>query len=108
MAEVTSITTGFLAGNLFSESGYDEDASARAYRDLLQTALEDAYPGVEVEVRMELHAGGALPYSLQTRVEYDDGSDADAASDPQGDVEDVSSIHSGVFDDADWYVKAAE
>lgn len=108
MATVTAITTGFLAGNLFSEGGYDEDASARNFRDALWTALEEAYPDAEIEVGMELHAGGSLPYSLQTRVSYSDGETHDEAYDPHSDVENVTAIHSRVFEAGDWYVELSE
>src|SRR5690606_35062618 len=75
-----SISTGFLAGNLFAESGddggtYDVDASAREYARMCQEALEKAYPGAEIEVDYQLNASGATPAPLQTSVTTPDGGD---------------------------------
>jgi len=72
------IRTGFLAGNLFTESGddrgtYDEDESARRYARMCREALETEFPGAEVEVLYELRASGATPIPLQTYVTDPDG-----------------------------------
>ena len=74
------ISTGFLAGNLFAESGddrgtYDVDASAARYAEMCREALEASFPGAEVEVRYELRASGATPLPLQTLVTDPEGVD---------------------------------
>mgnify|MGYP001291922957 CR=1 FL=1 len=74
------ISTGFLAGNLFAESGddrgtYDEDESARRYAQMCREALEKAFPGAEVEVPYQLRTSGATPIPLQTRVTDPEGVD---------------------------------
>ena len=74
------IRAGFLAGNLFSESGddlgtYDEAESARRYARMCLEALEAAFPGAEVEVPYQLRASGATPFPLQTIVTDPEGVD---------------------------------
>ena len=72
------IRTGFLAGNLFAESGddlgvYDVDASAARYAEMCREALESSFPGAEVEVPYERRASGATPIPLQTLVTDPEG-----------------------------------
>ncbi len=66
-----TITTGFLAGNLFAESSdeggtYDVSASAKRYAEMCQEALEKEFPGAEIEIEYQLDASGATPIPLQT------------------------------------------
>lgn len=63
------ITTGFLTGNLFGSEtdGIDIDASVKLYRQRLQEAIEEAFPGATVQVDYQ-DAEGVLPSSLQTRI----------------------------------------
>lgn len=47
-----------LAGNLFNESGYDENASADKYAKLLKNVwtkhIEEEFPGVEIEINIDV------------------------------------------------------
>lgn len=75
-----SISTGFLAGNLFAESGddrgtYDVDASAAKYAEMCREELEKEFPGAEVSIPYEVNAQGATPLPLQTYVSTPDGED---------------------------------
>lgn len=73
-----TIRTGFLAGNLFAESGddrgtYDVDASAAKYAGMCREALEREFPGAEISVPYEVNAQGSTPIPLQTYVINPDG-----------------------------------
>lgn len=73
-----TIRTGFLAGNLFAESGddrgtYDVDASAARYAEMCREELEKEFPGAAVEVPYERRASGATPIPLQTLVTDSEG-----------------------------------
>lgn len=75
-----TISTGFLAGNLFVDSGddqgvYDVDASASKYAEMCREALEREFPGAEISVPYEVNAQGAIPLPLQTYVSTPDGED---------------------------------
>lgn len=75
-----SISTGFLAGNLFVDDGddqgvYDVDASAAKYAEMCREALEREFPGAEISVPYEVNAQGAIPLPLQTVVTDPDGVD---------------------------------
>jgi len=73
-----TITTGFLTGNLIQDpDGIDVDASAQAYRRILQAKLEATYPGADIEVLME-DASGSTPANLWTTVTLPGGHDRDA------------------------------
>ena len=68
-----TITTGFLAGNLFAESSdeggtYDVSASAKRYAEMCQEALEQEFPGAEIEIEYQLDVSGATPIPLQTYI----------------------------------------
>src|SRR5690625_4512706 len=68
-----TISTGFLAGNLFHDSGddggtYDEAESAAKYAEMCKEAIEREYPGATVEVDYQLNASGSTPATLQTSV----------------------------------------
>lgn len=61
-----TITTGFVAGDLFAESGdeggtYDVSASAKRYAEMFQEALEREFPGAEIEIEYKLDFCGATP-----------------------------------------------
>lgn len=65
------ITTGFLTGNLFSETdGIDIEASISKYHSALTSALQDEFPDASIDVRYQ-NASGCLPFGLQTHVECD-------------------------------------
>lgn len=75
-----SISTGFLAGNLFADDGddqgvYDVEASAAKYAEMCREALEREFPGAEVSVPYEVNAQGVIPLPLQTVVTDPDGGD---------------------------------
>jgi hypothetical protein len=73
-----TITTGFLAGDLFAESSdeggtYDVNASAKRYAEMCQEALEGEFPSAKVGVEYQLNASGATPIPLQTHIITPDG-----------------------------------
>ena len=110
-----TIRTGFLAGNLFTESGddrgtYDVDASAARYAEMCREALEREFPGAEVSVDYQLNAQGATPIPLQTRVIDPDGGDYQPGDYGDGGriAEHVEEICGRVWESWEWVVYEEE
>jgi len=106
-----TIRTGFLAGNLFNDSGdyggtYDMDASAARYAEMCREALEREFPGAEVSVDYQLNAQGATPIPLQTRVIDPDGGDYQPGDYGDGGriAEHVEEICGRVWESWEWVV----
>lgn len=100
------IETGFHGADLFIGDGFenvDQVASAELYAKLLEKALQDAFPGVEVVVSYDMDASGVLPYNLCTRIDdmYDD------LADPF-DTSLIAQCHADVYETFDWVVEKAD
>ena len=106
--KLTQIRTGFLTGNLFAETdGIDEEASIRKYRDALQAAIQEEYPGVHVDVLYQ-RGQGCLPHDMKTTVQFDDfdARDDEQVAESFGVEESVSEavdrISSRIYEKMDW------
>lgn len=106
MATVTKISTGFLSGNLFNDTGYDEAASADNYAHLLRNALEDAFPDAEISVVYQ-RASGELPYACKTQVYF--YTDTPDHQEEKRIIETVEQIMGDVYERFDeWAIKETE
>lgn len=86
-----------LIGPHEDESHYDIPASAKRYADQVKARLQALYPDAEIEVSYDLDATGALPYSLQTRIDDQTGHEEG------GTVEHIAGL---VYEDYEWCVFA--
>ena len=74
------ITDQILTGNLFTESGYDEYASADNLADIFratwteQAAME--FPHAQVDIEIDIQRASGSSKSLEVWVEGEDGEDA--------------------------------
>lgn len=104
--EITKIKTGFLTGNLFQDTDdIDVDASVAKYDAALQAAVENAFPGVEVETGYQ-DASGVTPASLKTFVWFDVDSSDEAFDYRQEEsvIEQVDRIAGDVYENFDAWV----
>jgi hypothetical protein len=98
-----SISTGYLTGNLFSDTtGIDEAASAERYGEMVAAAIRKSYPGAAVSVKSQ-SASGCTPHGLQTRV-YDPSGVPNMETDSMAEA--VHRITEEVFNDGEWFVDA--
>ena len=96
------ISTGFLAGNLLSNStGIDVGGSAAEYARVLQDTLEHQFPGATVRVGFEM-GEGSLPSSLKTQV-YAPGA-TEPTAEEDGLVAQVDAWAEEVWQHYDWAV----
>lgn len=65
------------------------EASSTAYVAALETALAEAFPGADVDVRYDLNAVGSLPSNLKPRYSTAEGDEEDRVSDILAVVESV-------------------
>lgn len=104
-ARITKITTGVLAGNLFDEEGYDECASAGNYAALVHRMLTEAFPGVNIEVRIQC-GRGATPFELKPHAWWE-GDDAEGLALEEDILVDVDRIMLRAYNAFDeWVVEA--
>ena len=85
MGNITRIRTGFLTGNF--DDPIDADATAAAWR----LALENAFPGAEIEVDYE-NAQGSKPSGPKTLVEFDNGETEHESDGLHGCCEEIACI----------------
>ena len=68
-----SISTGFLAGNLFDGWGGAErinvPMSAATYAQKVEDALTEEFPGAIINLSYQVNTSGSLPFPLKTRVD---------------------------------------
>lgn len=98
--KIKSITTGFLSGNLTSESNIDLVATSKKYAAACEAALQEKFPDAEINVDWQ-EAYGALPATLKTRVEIEDGD----YRDEEDAIRDVDDICSNIFEKGDFWVE---
>lgn len=103
-----SISTGFLEGNLFSDTnGIDVHASSAKYAETIREALEKEFPGAEIKVDYQENTEGALPCTLETSAYHDD--DEKEFAEANSICEKVDQICSKAWEDFDsWIVNADE
>lgn len=101
---IKHIRYGFLADDLLDDWGsYDYDASVAAYANTVETALREAYPEAGVEVDWQEGISGAMPASLQTAVEDDEGGYLDTDHPEIPWIEDIAAQ---VYESFEWLVEA--
>lgn len=111
------IRTGFLGGDLFGdmlheERPVDERESIRRYARMVQDALEQEFPGADIDVNYEMEGTGATPATLETVV-----TDPENIDHRPGDyahhegtriAERVDEIAGEIWESWDWVVYADE
>lgn len=101
--EITEVFYGFLSADLFNwpeseedPNDYDEQASANAYADLVEERLHEEFPDADVSVEFQMGVSGALPWTLQTRINDDEH---------HPDIFIVENIAHDVYQEYTWAVK---